>query len=140
MLTIDPKAWAWFMSGDTGTSSKTIWSVMTGIPIDCADVPYDPSDFGRCHRLLEKFPEWRERLGEVAARYPVWGPLVREWPALTRRYVRAIEQGRKSAPKMWHRMETLVDEGRLAAGWERVGLHGWRLPAQPATEQEGASS
>lgn len=78
---------AWLNSGDTGISSKTIWSVMTGRPFPdrhfLPSVPLDPSDFGRCHRLLERFPEWRARLGEVAERYPEWAPLVDAWDRMT---------------------------------------------------------
>ena len=49
------------------------------------DHPYDASDFGRCHYLLTLLPEWVERLGEVAAKYPEtkWAALVPAWPELT---------------------------------------------------------
>jgi len=58
----------WLHGLDTGVSSETIYSVMTGHNVlTCGegDAPHDPGDFGRCYRLLKLFPEWRERLAEV---------------------------------------------------------------------------
>lgn len=89
---------AWLTSGDVGISSATIWSVMTGRPFPLRhfwpDTPCDPDDFGRCHRLLDRFPEWRARLDEVAEWYPNWKPLVREWDRMTALYLRDQPTGR----------------------------------------------
>lgn len=84
-ITKDQMAWA--VGGDTGISSLTIWSVMTGIPSATAkrnghSEPLDPDDFGRCWRLLQRFPEWRARLPEVSAAHPHWTPLVARWADL----------------------------------------------------------
>jgi hypothetical protein len=76
----------WLMSGDTGVSSETIFGVMTGRPTRMAGVPYDRSDFGRCYRLLAMFPEWRDRLEDVADKYPSWAHLVQQWGYLERLY------------------------------------------------------
>ena len=32
--------------------------------------------------LLKLFPAWIERLGEVAAKYPLWESIVRDWSEL----------------------------------------------------------
>ena len=69
----------------------TIWACLTGhgtesVMGDDGGVPYDADDFGRCHRLLERLPEWRDRLPEVAAVVPAWAPLVVAWNELTRLY------------------------------------------------------
>lgn len=73
-----------------GTSSATIFRVMTGRwPTGCpggADTPSDPGDFGRCHRLLRVKPAWRGRMGEVAAKYGAWTPLVAAWDELAALY------------------------------------------------------
>jgi hypothetical protein len=102
----------WLAGGDTGISSKTIWSVMTGRAFDDArwhpSIPHDPSDFGRCHRLLEQFPTWRERLGEVAAQHRSWTKLVEAWDELTALYVEEFPSGR--APKLYARMQELKAE------------------------------
>ena len=81
----------WLRGTDVGASSKTIMLALRqdGILTDhrCA-WPLDGDDFGRCHRLLERFPGWRERLPEVAARHPEtpWPKLVESWPSLTELY------------------------------------------------------
>jgi hypothetical protein len=120
------KAICWLMGGDTGISSETILAVMVGAPFHGAGVPHDADDFGRCHRLLQRFPEWRARLGEVAERYPIWGPLVREWDALTDLYG-------GSHRAMYDRLQALIDEGRLAAGWTQTAPGCWRGPCGKPT-------
>lgn len=84
---------------------------MTGRPMPFGrrpDIPYDPEDFGRCHRLLFAFPEWRARLPEVAARYPEWVPFVAAWDELAALYVEG-EGGQ--APKLYRRMREIRDGG-----------------------------
>jgi hypothetical protein len=101
---------AWIAGPDTGMSSKTIWCVMMGAYCREPYTPADPSDFGRCYRLLKAFPEWRERMPEVAVKHPEWGPLVREWAALTALYEEELPKDR--APKLYARMQELNEEGR----------------------------
>lgn len=99
----------WLAGGDTGISSKTIWSVMTGRRIGDRhwrpDVPRDPDDFGRCHRLLETFPGWRWRMPEVASVHPEWSRLVAAWDELTVLYLEEFPSGR--APRLYARMRAL---------------------------------
>ena len=127
----------WLLSGDTGTSSKTICAVMTGSDGDrLGDPPYDNDDFGRCYRLLQLFPAWRRRLPEVAARYPMWGPMVASWGQLTalwESYCDALGHvgpkeyaaNKDTAKTLYNRMKVLIDEGRIAAGWQRTGPGSW---------------
>jgi hypothetical protein len=84
------RAVAWFRGNDTGMSSETIFEVMTNIPVKRHDFPYDPSDFGRCYRLLQAFPEWKSRLGEVADRFPAWKPFVARWSEMEELYERDL--------------------------------------------------
>jgi len=102
----------WFRGPDTGTSSQTIACTLTGRGTNggYSDPPADPSDFGRCHRLLTRFPELRPRLGEVAARYPAWAPFVREWDRMTALYERERPTGK--APELFALMQALTQEGR----------------------------
>ncbi len=71
----------WACGSDSGTSSLTILSIITGI--EFADgrrsTPRDDGDFGRCVRLLEAFPELREDLGAVPLSMPEWAPIVKRW-------------------------------------------------------------
>lgn len=78
---------AWLLGTDTGESSKTIFSVMTIAPGESLKgsrgaYPLDADDFGRCFRLLERFPEWRARLPEVAKHFPAWKKIVEAWPEM----------------------------------------------------------
>jgi len=101
---------AWLANGDTGTSSMTIWHVLMGKPKPANGVnpPWDPSDFGRCYRLLKVMPSWRARMSEVAVRYPVWGPLVEAWDELTALYEEELPTGR--APKLYAKMKALLKD------------------------------
>jgi hypothetical protein len=103
----------WARGRDTGISSGTIYSVLTGFssPYRGHDIPRDPSDFGRCYRLLELFPAWKPRLGAVAAAYPAWKPFVREWDRLTEMYEAAMARSGMPATEMYHFMKQLREEG-----------------------------
>jgi hypothetical protein len=103
---------AWLAGCDTGISSRTIVMAICGRHV-CEErtphPPLDPSDFGRCYRLLQAVPELRPQFGKVAEVFPVWAPLVREWGALEALYLE--ESPRKTAPKLYARMQELLKEG-----------------------------
>jgi hypothetical protein len=107
----------WLKGTDTGVSSMTIVSVLSekhalladGRLRHGGDVPHDPSDFGRCYRLLQLFPEWKARLGEVAAKYPKWKPLVEAWDQLEALWLE--ESPTNNCPKLYERMQALRKEG-----------------------------
>lgn len=100
----------WLASRDTGVSSGTIFSVLmrVNLPYREPDIPHDSADFGRCYRLLARFPEWKARLDEVSAKYRFWAPFVRDWDTLTSMYESA------QASNLWdgfnHRLQALVTE------------------------------
>lgn len=106
----------WLLGTDTGTSSLTIFSVLSREHGTKARArirskpspPYDPDDFGRCYRLLERFPLWRKRLGEVAKQYPEWSGLVSCWGDLCKLWVE--ESPSKTCPKLYERMRELRDK------------------------------
>ena len=121
---VEQRAINWIIGDHTGTSSKTMWAVLMGADLETPDrfrfsPPHDPSDFRRCHLLLEAVPEWRERLPEVAAAFPIWGPLVREWDKLTALYLRDREKD--GSPELYRLMKKLLDEGRIADGQVKDG-------------------
>ena len=107
--TLPTKLLMWRLGPDTGSSSKTIWHVMTGIPFneknDHADIPWDPSDFGRCHRLLELAPEWKSQLYKLGNKYPRWRPLVENWDKMTELYLRDLPTGKST--ELYELMGTL---------------------------------
>jgi hypothetical protein len=84
----------WPQSRDTGVSSATIWQAFTGEALyNSNDVPHDPSDFGRCYRLLKLRPEWEAELSEVSDLIPAWKPYVTKWPKLKELYEEALRTG-----------------------------------------------
>ncbi len=97
---------AWLGGGDTGTSSRAIWHFMRGNPVPAeGGPPHDPSDFGRCHRLLAAFPEWRSRIREMKD-LPGWAGIVGAWDELEVLYLEELPSG--TAPKLYGRMKMLT--------------------------------
>ena len=104
---------AWLRGDDTGMSSRAICFVLgkSGKAPDYgwgANTPHDPSDFGRCFRLLAAFPEWRERLPDVAAWFPNWTPFVTAWPELEALWNEESQREDGNAPKLYARMQELT--------------------------------
>jgi hypothetical protein len=105
---------AWLNGCDTGISSRAIFALMTGRH-DVArgwgtDHPHDPDDFGRCHRLLKKFPAWRARIWEMGALSSEWAQLANHWDELEALFEEEEPTGR--APKLYARMHELTQEPR----------------------------
>lgn len=101
---------AWMLGGDTGVSSETIVRVAAGIEPgedDNFDAPYDPSDFGRCYRLLRKFPELNKKLPLVAKKCKAFAPLVANWDELVALWEEESNNGTGRAPKLYARMKEL---------------------------------
>ena len=113
---IPEAALRWLRNRDTGTSSLVIYEVMTGhkqaLPVGHGH-PWDPSDFGRCFRLLKLVPEWRNRLHEVAERFPSWSPFVERWDEMERLYEEEAPSGR--APRLYRLMKELAVRRRSTA-------------------------
>lgn len=82
------RAHAWIVSEDTGLSSETIWATMMGVPHSRPYEPSDPSDLGRCLRLLRAIPEWRERLSLMSGISIHWDALVQRWDELEASFLR----------------------------------------------------
>jgi len=123
----------WIESRDVGVSSIAIWTVMTDEKHPrpergksyhvrwSNEAPADSQDFGRCYRLLKRFPDWRPRLGEVAQRFPWWKPFVEGWDELTALYERAIADGvpadeqKKLGHEMYERLHQLEEAAKAPA-------------------------
>lgn len=104
---------SWFSSDDTGISSQAIAAHMSGGTVDRWGWghPHDPADLGRCLRLLELFPEWKPRIGEMAKHGPEWAALVARWDEIANAMADEVgiawEKG-KSAPKTYALMRTAI--------------------------------
>jgi hypothetical protein len=105
----------WANGGDSGISSATMLGAITGHNFLNdgrvgsyrwrPDVPHDPGDFGRCYRLLERFPELRPQLHKVAEKHPEWARLVERWAELEAMYRAAIESGADEAPELYEAIQ-----------------------------------
>ena len=105
-MEIDTKVWNWFRSDDTGISSLTLASILSGVSLGkYYDRPYDPADFGRCYRLLQTFPEWKSRLNEIPKHYPSWKPFIENWDRMVELYLEEVETG--TYEKLYHFMKDL---------------------------------
>ena len=108
------RALLWLAGGDSGASSKAICHHMLGMKSD-GSFPWDPSDLGRCLRLLELFPEWKPRIREMARYSPQWAALVARWDELAE--MMADEVGidwskGKRAPRTYDAMKDAIDQAR----------------------------
>lgn len=106
----------WPRSDDTGMSSRTIYAHMRGGHPALPAFPLDPSDFGRCYRLLALAPDWRLRIREMAAYGPEWQRLADAWDELSGLYESEVDtsviphRAREGgiAPRLYERMKELI--------------------------------
>lgn len=105
MSDLDTRLAEWFASGDTGTSSKAIalwlWRGQTDKTWG-PDTPSDAGDLGRCLRLLERIPEWKARMPEMADAGGLWPTFVKHWDEIVRTFMEdcggTIPEGRGAWP------------------------------------------
>jgi hypothetical protein len=112
------RALLWLAGGDSGASSKAICHHMLGMKSD-GSFPWDPSDLGRCLRLLELFPEWKPRIREMARYSPQWAALVARWDELAEMMADEVgidwSKGRR-APRTYDAMKDAIDQARGKGG------------------------
>lgn len=74
----------WIENGQKGTSSKTMLFICYGKRLTSElSHPLDPSDFMRCHKLVQTVPEIKHRFYLLKEHSPVWSNLVDNWDELT---------------------------------------------------------
>lgn len=99
----------WLASGRRGVSSNTMVQVMTGIKAltdNYKSHPRDPSDFNRCHKLLEAVPALRFKLHLMKDESKAWSNLVDNWDKLTEMLLE--ERPTSARPEMFELMEKLT--------------------------------
>jgi hypothetical protein len=80
----------WLAGDGVGASSKMIALAALSRTPKRADTnyPHDPSDFGRCYRLLAQCPGARAGLDKLGAEAgPVWAALVARWAEIERAFL-----------------------------------------------------
>lgn len=112
MMSWDEKTRAdfWFNHGEQGTSSQTIYQIMTSKNIHgfILDHPYDPDDFRRCYGLLKMVPEWKGRIDEMRKVSPVWNRLVDHWDKLTEMFEASLKSKDQDASEMFELMQKII--------------------------------
>lgn len=104
----------WRNGPDTGTSSIAIWNHMLGFPAGTWgwSHPLDPDDLKRCVRLLDEFPEWKERMPEMAHRSRYWAALVEVWDEIVELLAEECPGRRGRAPKCYAKMREALESVR----------------------------
>lgn len=102
-------------SRDTGQSSEAIVRHMLGFG-GRAHYPLDPSDLGRCLRLLRLIPEWKPRMHEMAAHGAIWAALSARWAELEDSMEREVgidwDKGVSVAPRTYALLQRIREEAR----------------------------
>lgn len=103
-LSVRQKAEFWWNHGEHGSSSECMYQVLSGKQ-GSGSYPHDPSDFKRCHGLLEMVPEWRGELDKMRTVSPVWNNLVDNWDKLTEMLKEQMATGKANG--MYELMKSL---------------------------------
>jgi hypothetical protein len=105
----------WLAHGSRGTSSNTMFSVLTGV--DALkdwhpSHPHDPDDLDRCLRLLADVPELRAKLPLMAQQSPEWAALVENWDRIEQSHLNEVGLGwtkARTAPKTYDLMRSVIE-------------------------------
>ncbi len=104
---------AWVLTANIDLSQGAIIGHMLGI--EAADHhPAGPLELGMCFELVNAFPEWRPRIGELAELSPEWAALVRQWQEVEK------EEERASLDYMENVLTTNQHSERLNRLYRRV--------------------
>jgi len=97
----------WALGDDTGSSSKHMAAVAAGFQ-GYGSHPVDPSDLGRCIRLVQTVPGVRDAFPAIAASTPKWAVIVEHWDELVALYEQEC-RGRRyfDALQTYRRMKEL---------------------------------
>jgi hypothetical protein len=120
----------WIIKGEVGTSSKTIWAVLSGIEtkerkldtFEGYDIPHDPDDFRRCYLFIRNC-NLKTRLSEVIKIFPAWRPYIENWDKLEEMLIEQIKTQKPNG--MYEFMQELKRESRLIDGWVEKSSGSW---------------
>ena len=113
---VKDKIAGWLAEDDTGVSSETIALYLGfGKLPRLHSHPWDPDDFHRCLKLLERVPELRDELHRMAAVSPTWAALVERWGEVEESFLDEVGMGwwkARRAPRTYDLMQRI----RTSAG------------------------
>ncbi len=79
-VTLDQRIADWINNGDVGLASRAIVDYMT-LGEEPAHAPKGYESLRRVALLIDRIPEWADRMGELA-RFPAWRLIGEEWKTL----------------------------------------------------------
>lgn len=98
----------WLNGTDAGQSSKSLAYEAADLPGDRSNYPHDPSDLGRCLRLIARVPEVRSAVDALADKSPYWKALAPEWDRLKALYISEMNDP-KGGRKTYDAMRALLE-------------------------------
>lgn len=110
MEDVQSKANKRIVGSDTGLSSKTMRAYFIWVDGFHINHPRDPSDFGRCYRLLEAVPERKYRVWELRKLSKTWENFSDNRDKLTVMYEQNVKEDWKNHKEigMYDFMKTLI--------------------------------
>lgn len=112
METTERKVIYWLFNGEAGESSKSMAYVLLGKKIKYAAFPHDPSDFRRCLLMLDKIPEFKDKLNVMAAQSETWDKLINNWDSITSVFLTECDADNEymfhRAPKTYELMKQVM--------------------------------
>lgn len=108
--TVSAEAFKWLVSGERGSSSEHLFSVVMGVELPAKGFPADPADFSRCRKLCEQVPEVAMNLQLMKATSEQWARLIDQWDSLCILMDSESPQWREgvgSAPKTYKSIQAL---------------------------------
>ncbi len=87
----------WIADKDTGISSETMVAIALGAKKTKSsrfNAPHDPSDFGRCYRLVKAVPEMKTQFDRIGKAVPTFKLILKNWDELCELYERDLPSGK----------------------------------------------
>lgn len=120
---LDEESIQWLAIGEQGRSSQAIfWRINAHLlfpdaksSMESTAYPLDPSDLGRCRKLLEQVPSVNEKFVQVMGTMagPVWAGLVENWECLCSTMDREApdwREGKGKAEETYRLMKGIIAE------------------------------
>lgn len=99
----------WTRSDDTGLSSEWLALSLRGYTDNNVSYPYDPSDFGRCYRMLNCVDGAKDlflaKADHIAYKSKVWAKYIEHWKELESLWEEESPNGK--CPKLYALMQKL---------------------------------
>lgn len=99
----------WSTGDDTGLSSRFLSRLALDLEVSYPDYPCDPSDFGRCYRMvaLLSSEDKNDLFLKAEKASTKWQTIIENWEELEKLYLEECTGEQWSAPKLYALMKNL---------------------------------